>query len=493
MPGRNPFLIVKDYLNPGEPVQVRKNAVTALATLDDEESRALLAEKAVTDESDEVKQKARDEIAAMPEGSSQQVLELVLRDLEDPQRQRTAYVLLGELRNKGLKFKFPAISFFSRIGLAKDMRDHLYPTRGARFWFRVLPGTLLGIIAAWVGIVLFFAGMRFYPDMSSSLLFLLVSGLVTLAVAIVATYMTSPARFYPDWVGGAFLEMGFVGVVAFFAAVVTILITIANIWELRPYFLMVCAPAAAASVRWGTLASFGLVRTKWLNRVIQTVVGGAFGVAVYELLTIVTRKNQAYFYPAAWLWMVVASYGLAAAFASIDAESEPRPATPRVLTAAALLVVVPCTVFNFAELIPPKSVQAQEPVAPVIIDLGELRSSTSFPVTALPAVFIFSVAEPSTLFAEFYPSSLGILDISRQGKEIANDSSILTSVSLAPRTQYQLTAKRRETQPKIEDGADELAKRLSWAEFQARIHRRELPQKNPELPGAHIELELRLL
>jgi HEAT repeat protein len=96
-------LIAKEYLSLAEPVQVRKNAVTALAALDDEESRALLAEMAVTDASPEVKQKARDEIVAMPEESSQQILQLVLRDLETEERQRTAYVLLGELSNKGLK------------------------------------------------------------------------------------------------------------------------------------------------------------------------------------------------------------------------------------------------------------------------------------------------------------------------------------------------------------------------------------------------------
>ena len=119
----------------------------------------------------------------------------------------------------------------------------------------------------------------------------------------------------------------------------------------------------------GTLAAFGLSSRKWLNCIFQSVVGGTFGVAVYELLIINTQKNQADFYPSVWLWMVIASYGLAAAFANIDAESQPRPVMPSVLTAAALLVVLSCAVFNLAYMVPPKTVQ------PLTVNLGLIEES----------------------------------------------------------------------------------------------------------------------
>jgi hypothetical protein len=52
--------------------------------------------------------------------------------------------------------------------------------------------------------------------------FILLGGLLTLTISVLATYMTSPARFYPDWIGGAFMEMGFVASIALLAAILTI-------------------------------------------------------------------------------------------------------------------------------------------------------------------------------------------------------------------------------------------------------------------------------
>src|SRR5215831_18967944 len=127
MLGPKPFLIANEYLQPGEPQQVRKNAVTALAALGDSESREVLAHNAVTESDPEVRQWVQSEIVKMPREASQQVLALVLRELEVPEKQRSAYLLLGELGNKALSFAFPPLPLSTRLRLAKTMRDSLYP------------------------------------------------------------------------------------------------------------------------------------------------------------------------------------------------------------------------------------------------------------------------------------------------------------------------------------------------------------------------------
>jgi hypothetical protein len=485
MPGRNPFLIAKDYLNPNESVQVRKNAVTALAALDDEESRALLAEKAVTDESAEVKQKARDEIADMPVESSQQILKLVLRDLSVEDRQRTAYIMLGELRNKGLKFKFPSISLFARIGLAKDMRDHLYPRRGARFWFRTLPGTLFGVVVSWVGVLLFCAGLKLLPDMATSLVFLLLAGLLTIAVAIGATFLSSPARLYPDWIGSALLQMGIAAGIVFVLAVLALLIAMANVNDLRPYFLLLCAPAVAAAVRAGTLAAFGLAEPRLLNRIIQTLVGGTCGVAVYELLIIATRKNQIGFYAGVWQWIVLASYGLAAAYAWIDSTSKPRRVVPRLLTATTILVFLLCAIFNLAQLIPPKEQDLQgkgsQRAAESATDLGTIQDDfRSIPISHLPATFTFSIPRRVMLSASLNPSYAGYLSLTPINTSDVHEPYVIQY--LDPDTEYKLTAvpSPQGQHPNI-FSETKLVKKMSWTEFKQKVKRVPVAEDEPRV------------
>jgi hypothetical protein len=485
MPGRNPFLIAKDYLNPNESVQVRKNAVIALAALDDEESRALLAEKAVTDDSAEVQQKARDEIAAMPMESSQRILQLVLRDLPVEDRQRTAYIMLGELRNKGLRFKFPPISLMARIGLAKDMRDHLYPRRGARFWFRTLPGVLFGVVVSWVGLLLFCAGLNLHPDMGSSLIFLLLAGLLTIAVAVGATFLSSPARLNPDWIGSALLQMGIAAGIAFVCAVLALLITMANVNDLRPYFLFLCAPAVAASVRAGTSATFGVAEPKLLNRVIQTLVGGTCGVAVYELLIIGTRKNQVGFYAGIWMWMVLVSYGLAAAYAWIDSTSHPRRVVPRLLTATTILLVLLCAIFNIAQLIPPKEQGLQgkgsQAAAESATDLGTIQNdSKSIRISRLPATFTFSVPDRVMLETTLDPRDVGYITLSPTKTQDVGNTYFVEYID--PGTVYKLTV---ELSPEGQHPSifrqTAFVKRMSWIEFKQKVKRVPVAEKEPNV------------
>ena len=138
MPGRNPFLIAKEYLQANESPRCA-DALTALAALGDPQSRAVLAEAATTEDVAEVRSRAQAEIASMPADDAQEVLKLVLEGLSVPERQRGVYALLSELRNRGMSFDFPDLSLLTRLKLAKALRDYLNPRRAVKFHFRPSP------------------------------------------------------------------------------------------------------------------------------------------------------------------------------------------------------------------------------------------------------------------------------------------------------------------------------------------------------------------
>src|SRR5437763_4284889 len=101
---RNPLMIVKEYLQPNEPAQVRKNALTALAVLNVPESWAAITQVALDEPLADVRERAESEIVAVPPDLASQTMEPVIQDLSSPQRQRYAYALLGRLRNRGMSF-----------------------------------------------------------------------------------------------------------------------------------------------------------------------------------------------------------------------------------------------------------------------------------------------------------------------------------------------------------------------------------------------------
>ena len=98
MAQRNPVLIAKEYVQSTEPPAVRKNALTALAALDDPEGWAVLADSALTDPDETVRRLAEEELSRLPSPSARKAIEPVLAMLEVPKKGQRAYALLGRLR-----------------------------------------------------------------------------------------------------------------------------------------------------------------------------------------------------------------------------------------------------------------------------------------------------------------------------------------------------------------------------------------------------------
>src|SRR5262245_32688783 len=199
MAQRNPVLIAKEYVQPTEPPNVRRNALAALAALNVPESWAVLAETALTDKDETVRDQAEDELSHLAAASARNAIEPVLAMLEDADRGRKAYALLGRLRNRGMEFRLPRLGLLQRLKLAKAMRSDLYPKPGFRFHMRTVKGVTSGIALAWIATVIFcVALLDIHLELPSAIAYLFMGWIIAIPLAMIATIYTSPARYYAD-------------------------------------------------------------------------------------------------------------------------------------------------------------------------------------------------------------------------------------------------------------------------------------------------------
>ena len=143
---RKPLLIIKEYLEPNEPPQVRKNALSALAALGDAESLTMLAQIALNEPEPQLRDRAEAEISSLAPSTGLQAIQPLLHELKGPE----TYALLGRLRNRGMTVRLPRMGIVKRLRLAKSLRNLLYPKRGFLFYFRTMKGMSLGVLVAMI-------------------------------------------------------------------------------------------------------------------------------------------------------------------------------------------------------------------------------------------------------------------------------------------------------------------------------------------------------
>jgi hypothetical protein len=461
---RSPVLIAKEYVQASEPAQVRKNALTALAQLGDPDGWAVLTEVALTDLDVSVRDQAEEELSRMSPESAAQAMEPVLASLDVQSTRGNAYVLLGRLRNRGMTFRVPPKTFAVRLSLAKAMRDHLYPKRGFRFHFRTVKGITTGTFLAWLATVVFCAALLdIHLEPVSTLGYLFMGWLLALALGITATVYTSPARCYADIKGGALLDMLVAASVGFalslgIVLLIWVMVGRGLVQENYQYVLLLSGPLAAAAVRFGTLSVFGMTRKPWLNRLVQLAVGGTCGIAVFDL-ALLGGDGSDELLTGVWTMMLIASYGLAAAFAWIDSRSLLLPVVSRHVRAMGLLVASIGLLFPLSLLIPPLMAET---------DLGAVGISKEFPVQRLPASVKFQTNSASRLrvAGDRYSEAL----VWNEGEEKAVEWANRYEPLDLPAGRYRVSLSDHRTGDVSIFGAlPELAKELSWAPTRARL------------------------
>lgn len=466
---RDPFLIVKEYTQATEPPQVRKNSVTALAILvDDARSRALLAELALTDSDNDVRDQVEAEIAALPSEPARLVLEPVLDDLKHPEKRRAAYALLGQLRNRGVSFLFPPLSLVNRLRLAISMRDRVYPRRGFGFHVRTLKGVALGLVLAWLMTMIFCVGLvGLHFELWSTIGYALVALLISSFLASASTYFSSPARLYADAGGGAMLDMAMAGLVAFCSVAIILLLSLLapNDQSSAPKLIaLVIIPLTTAVVRAGTLSVFGITRSGRLNRLLQTVVGGSCGLGFLNLALMLTDTTDNLFLARTWMLVVLIAYGLAGGFAAIDSKSSLMPVAPayaRWLGLSLPVLLVASILFSLKGL--PRATD---------IEAGAMAfGKKSFPIHQVPVTIRFQIP-PSSLTV--YRGSLHLADLwTDDGNKITPSypprASSPDLYQVVGPGNYELTVRLSDTTVNVFEAVPELAKSLSWPLVRARL------------------------
>jgi hypothetical protein len=471
---RNAFLIAKEYVQPGEAAQVRKNALTAMALLDDPDSRKVLTDVALGDADPGVRERAEAEIASLPPASAKEALGPVLEDLKAPGRQQNAYALLGRLRNRGMAFEFPSLPAAVRVRLAKSLRDYLYPKRDLRFRFRSVKGASAGTFLAWMATMVLCAGpLDIHMDLWSTVGYLFVGWILAACIAIPATCYTSPVRLYADTKGGALLDMLVAALVSLAAAAVCVLIAVSTDEKKVPgvprqSLLLLLAPLTAAAVRAGTLSAFGIAGTARPNRLMQIAVGGSCGVAVFDLVLMVSGEAGDPFLAGAWMVTILMSYGLAGAFAWIDSRSAALPVSPRYAQVAGLGLTLIAVSFALIPAVP-------LPSAPVTLDSPALAlSARDIPLRQVPGSVIFKNSQA-------YQITHALDDYKNYDSD---------AVQAAGQDQ-KLVVKHRDKDTSIFEALPQVAKAMSWPQVKARMMRIP-PDRGPVLVNVHVTVKPRV-
>jgi len=461
MPGRNPLLIAKEYTRDAEVPQVRKNAVTALAALDDPEAWKALMEIAVEDRDAEVRAHAEAKIASLPSESAGVALQAVLDRLRSTSQQPIAYALLGRLRNNGLPFKLPKLPALTRLALAKSLSDQLYPIKGAKFRVRVWKGVLVGAGLLCLDVVLLvgssFLGTTYDP--SDIFEYFAVTLLLTFLAAAIATAFSTPACLQADAPAAAVLDIA-MGVVAAWLIGVPVVLANLNLPGAAAALLAAFAITAVA-VRLGTLTAVGMLASRRTNWALATLLGGGCGLAAYTFSLLLTNTAKLALLPTAWGFVVPAAYGLAASYASIDSQSaaHPRKWGSGLVMAALLTCVAALLTAVAARPLPPTALQV------IPIQVAYLKDQ-SVSIKRLPVAITFTTV--TDLECSQSPSFAG--KRFKDGQPFNFNS---YQYSKFPQGSYWMEIDQIGSRPRLFDALPEFAGSLTVDDLRARIFRRQ--------------------
>jgi len=340
--------IIEEFLRAGTP-QIRKNSLTALAILDDDESARLIANTAIHDEDLSVRERAAIETVSIGEKLPETIVGIlteVFQQKDQPKQQQRAYAILGRLRSKGVKIPRTHLPWGSRMWLAGSMFFYTYPVRNWSFCFRSWKPGLLGTL---VGMIPFLTYLVFSNKPitleTSGLIVLAGMGILTLGtlITIFSTQFTTPINFQLRRSAALVVELlvSFLCPIVCSLLILIVLGLIPLLWDLSYRFVSSGVPLAipmvallAALVRLGTLLAFGRfslvkkpkVKTwNWFVQVTGGTLAGGSILAISAALLIADAEShqENVTYWIGFLASLAVTVGLACAFARIDSEAPP--------------------------------------------------------------------------------------------------------------------------------------------------------------------------
>lgn len=346
----NTLSIIEEFLRSGEP-QIRRNAITALAVMNDQDSVRLIIDTALKDPDAGVRRRAEEEILLLDEESQAGVTEALMESLKskDSQSQQLAYAFLARLKSRGMTLTNVWLPWGSRMRLASSMNLHVYPARKWSYRLRGFRPGLLGTLAGLIFFVPYVLNVLRPHESWTSFIRFIVATLTILLVgtllAIFATQYTTPINLQLNRRTALLVEVlittvcVIVGMYFFYLLISKILqdsptLRANGVDSLNQLLLPLHLGLMAGAVRAGTIIAFGRFkvsrhfRSKSLNWVIQVASGILVGFSVMTIILLIYSLGNS---PipldvriAAWLSFLATAVGLASAFANVDGEAPPQ-------------------------------------------------------------------------------------------------------------------------------------------------------------------------
>jgi hypothetical protein len=333
--------------------QTRKNSLTALSVIDNEESAKLIATIALQDDDASVRQRAVDEMLSLDQNLRKTVIDVLSQGMssEDAHQKERAYAILGRLKSQGWDIPKVRMKWGDRLWLATSIYSSAYPQRG--WWFRVRslkPAILATAIATLPCIVsIIFMAVRDQSFASQALyikvliiaicivLPIAILGVIGAVLSVLSTQFASPIYLHLRLLAASIVQVlvtflcTFLG--GFFGLMVLYFLGIFRytmIEQSEFIIFLLLLGLMAAVIRLGTLLPLGrtrfvqMSRSRKMNWFLETAAGTLGGFSLATVLYLWYMRDASPYdrgpYTAIWLASLAIIVGLANSFAKIDTE-----------------------------------------------------------------------------------------------------------------------------------------------------------------------------
>jgi hypothetical protein len=330
--------IVEEFIRNDNP-QIRKNALIALAVINETDAITLIARTAMEDPETSVRQRAEDELVQLDNQSLEPAIQVAISELQsqtDEIRQR-AYAFLGRLRGKGVEARpLFHVSWQRRLRMAARMNAYLNPVRTWRLRLRLWKACLLGLF---IGSILA-RSLPLFPstaDYTTRIVQIVIASavlvIIGLAVIIFAAQRAAPINSQPNRSAASVVEVTTTGALALLILLpIFLLVLVGQLIYEAPWLtslLVVLIGLMVGLVRAGTIFAFGVSGNQRWNRFLQVAAGAAFGSVPFNLIVLLIayysqdKSSALIALTVAWSIHLPFAFGAANAFAGVDREAPP--------------------------------------------------------------------------------------------------------------------------------------------------------------------------
>lgn len=350
----NALAIVEEYLSVTD-IQVRKNALTALAVFaNDETEIAKLIEVALNDPEIEIRRRAEKEITLLNSEALYIALMQLHTAISEKSTSLKAYALLGRLRSKGIDTGTPKLSLIQRLRLAANLNWSLYPARGVSFRLRALKYGLLGAILA-ISLIGLFLYVTTRVDLREFINLVVMTVIFGPIAAALITQRTSPIAFQFDRFAAFLVEVGMTMLFSLLCSLLLVVILLLDRWKgSNALEVLIFVPLIVGSTRAGTILAHGIFRRQRRNLWAQISIGAMAGFLVQTLITFLLWQTigtdgwtpYKFYYEGSfllfkWAFFLPLSFCMATAFAFIDLQAPPfKPIAGRASLPLCFLIAV---------------------------------------------------------------------------------------------------------------------------------------------------------